>query len=277
MSDLSELRTRIDAIDTELVRLLNDRAAVAKEIGAFKTREGLPVYSPEREDRVLRSLVSRSEGPLGEASLRAIYREIMSASLAIEKDICIACLGPSGSPTHQAARDKFGSSVRYAILPDVEAVFDAVKADEADCGVVPLDDATHGSVNATLDALAETDLSVCAQIVVAAEGGDDQRAGSHMLVMGRNGTAPTGNDATLLMLRIEDKPGALVAALEPFKTHGINLAHFASRPASKGSADLFFFVEAAGHSRDLQVSDVFRDLSMRCRAVKMLGSYPALA
>jgi len=274
MSDLSELRARIDAIDGDLLRLLNERVAVAKEIGILKTREGLPVYSPEREESVLRSLAERSPGPLTEASLRAIYREIMSASLAIEKNISIACLGPTGSPTHQAARDKFGSSVRYAVLPDVPAVFAAVHADEADCGVVPLDDGLHGSHNATLDALAQSELTVCAQILEAGDAGDESAAGARLLVVGRNANPPTGRDATLLMLRIEDKPGALVAALEPFKAHGINLAHFSSRPASKGSSDLFFFVEASGHSRDLQVSDVFRDLSMRCRAVKMLGSYP---
>ena len=79
---------------------------------------------------------------------------------------------------------------------------------------------------------------------------------------------------TLLILRIEDKPGALVSALEPFKTLSINLSHFASRPASRGSQDIFFFVEAAGHTRDLQMVDLYQKLSKRCRAVKVLGSYP---
>ena len=79
---------------------------------------------------------------------------------------------------------------------------------------------------------------------------------------------------TMLMLRIEDKPGALVSALEPFKTLSINLSHFASRPAAHGSQDIFFFVEAVGHIRDLQMVDLFRELSRCCRAVKVIGSYP---
>ena len=78
----------------------------------------------------------------------------------------------------------------------------------------------------------------------------------------------------MLMLRIENKPGKLVSALEPFKELGINLNHFASRPAMKGSNDIFFFVEADGHTKDLQSSDLFRELSKNCRAVKVLGSYP---
>ena len=107
MSDLDELRRRIDSIDDELLRLLNERAVVAKEIGAIKNREGLPIYSPEREDRVIRSLIERSEGPLTPEAIRAIYCEIMSAALAVEKDVAIACLGPAGSPAHQAAKSKF--------------------------------------------------------------------------------------------------------------------------------------------------------------------------
>ena len=93
MSDIADLRVKIDAIDIELLRLLNERARVAKEIGVIKSREGLPIYSPEREDRVIRSLVDRSAGPLTPEAIRAIYCEIMSAALAVEKDVAIACLG----------------------------------------------------------------------------------------------------------------------------------------------------------------------------------------
>lgn len=273
MSNLPALREKIDTIDSELLRLLNERATVAKEIGHIKNREGLPIYSPEREEQVLRSLVERSRGPLKAEAIRAIYREIMSAALALEKDIAIACPGPSGSATHQAAKGKFGSSVRYLFHNDAAEVLEAVKRDEADCGVVQIDDPEHGLINQTLDQLAETELSICAEIAPNQDD-DNTPAGSRFFVVGRNANPPSGKDVTMLMLRIEDKPGALVSALEPFKELEINLNHFASRPASKGSQDIFFFVEAAGHSRDLQAADLFRELSRNCRAVKVLGSYP---
>jgi len=272
MNDLAKLREKIDALDTELLRLLNERATVAQEIGAIKHREGLPIYSPEREDKVLRSLTDRSSGPLTPESIRAIYCEIMSASLALEKDIAIACLGSAGSNSHQAAKSKFGSSVRYTFFNDVEEVFRQVQENDADCGVVPIDDPEHGLANHTLDQLAETESSICAEIFLVTETSSDSAA--RFFVIGKNTNPPSSNDVTMLMLRIEDKPGALVSALEPFKTLNINLAHFASRPASKGSQDIFFFVEAAGHTRDLQIADLFRELSKRCRAVKILGSYP---
>lgn len=272
MSSLDELRVKIDAIDVELLRLLNERAKVAKEIGAIKSREGLPIYSPEREDRVIRSLIDRSEGPLTPEAIRAIYCEIMSAALAVEKDVAIACLAPAGSPSHQAAKSKFGSSVRYLFLANTEEVFREVKRDGADCGVVPIDHPEHGLANQTLDQLAETELSICAEIFLTERGAHNDAA--RFFVLGRNANPPSGNDMTMLMLRIEDKPGALVSALEPFKVLSINLSHFASRPAAHGSQDIFFFVEAAGHTRDLQMVDLFRELSRCCRAVKVIGSYP---
>lgn len=273
MSDISELRQRIDAIDGELLKLLNERTTIAREIGVIKNRESLPIYSPDREIKLLRSLVGRSEGPLRPEAIRAIYREIMSAALAVEKDVAIACVGPLGSPSYQAALGKFGSSVRYTFSAEISGVLEEVASDRADCGVIPLEDPSHGLVNQTLDALAETDLSICAEVIPDSAAGDS-RSAARYLVVGRQANAPSGHDQTMLMLRIEDKPGTLVSALEPFKELDINLNHFANRPAPKGSNDIFFFVEADGHTRDLQLKDLFRELSKNCRAVKVLGSYP---
>ena len=274
MSDLAALRSEIDEIDSKLLALLNERARIAKDIGTIKNREGLPIYSPEREDRVIRSLIDRSTGPLTPEAIRAIYCEIMSAALAVEKDVAIACLGPAGSASHQAARSKFGSSVRYLFFNGTEDVFAGVKREEADCGVVPIDDPEHGVANQTLDQLAETDLCICAEILLSTAVDRGSPEAARFFVLGRNTNPPSGNDMTMLMLRIEDKPGALVSALEPFKSLAINLSHFASRPAARGSEDIFFFVEAAGHTRQLQMADLFRELSKRCRAVKVIGSYP---
>ncbi len=275
MSDLTEFRDQIDAIDTELLRLLNRRAELALAVGEIKTRDGLPIYAPEREMTLLRSLVERSVGPLPPIAIRAIYREIMSASLALEKDVVIACFGTEGGATHLAARAKFGSSVDYAFYTDVGESFTATNRGEGDCVVVPIEEADHGAVKQTLDALTRTDLTICGEIRSKPEGSDDEMDHvSRYLVLARTATAITGNDRTTLLLRVEDKPGALVDALEPFRDASLNLAHFASRPAAKGSNDVYFFVEVDGHSRDEGFDEVLRELSRQCRAVKILGSYP---
>jgi chorismate mutase/prephenate dehydratase len=273
MSDLGELRQRIDALDTELLRLLNERATLAKEIGVIKNRASLPIYSPDREMKLLRSLVERSNGPLRPESIRAIYREIMSASLALENDIVIACLGPAGSSTHQTALSKFGSSVRYTPTNSIAEVIEQIRANKADCGVVPLEDPVHGFINATLDELTTTDLSICAEILPEADA-QNPASGMRHIILGRQINAPTGHDQTLVMLRIEDKPGALVSALEPFRQMQVNLAHFASRPSHSDKAETFFFVQTDGHVRDLETNGLLDALMQSCRSVKILGSYP---
>ena len=273
MSDLGELRQRIDALDTELLRLLNERATLAKEIGVIKNRASLPIYSPDREMKLLRSLIERSNGPLRPESIRAIYREIMSASLALENDIVIACLGPAGSSTHQTALSKFGSSVRYTPTNSIAEVIEQIRANKADCGVVPLEDPVHGFINATLDELTTTDLSICAEILPEADS-QNPTTGMRHIILGRQINAPTGHDQTLIMLRIEDKPGALVSALEPFRQMQVNLAHFASRPSQSDKAETFFFVQTDGHVRDLETNGLLDALMQSCRSVKILGSYP---
>ena len=275
MSELSTIREKIDAIDTQLLTLLNDRAKLALEVGKIKSRDGLPIYAPDREMSLLRGLIEKNEGPLSPNAIRAIYREIMSAALALEKNVVISCFGPEGGACHQTARARFGSSVSYAFFPEVSELFAAVGKGEGDCGVVPIEDAGHGAENQTLDALASTDLTICAEIVDGTPG--ERGSSSRYFVMARTATAITTSDRTTLMLRVEDKPGALVGALEPFRDAELNLNHLASRPASKGSEDVYFFVEVDGHARQEAFTEVLRELSRCCRAVKVLGSYPTTA
>ncbi len=269
---LANFRAKIDAMDLQILLLLNQRAVIVQQVGEFKKREGLPIYAPGREEQLLRRLEEQNKGPLSATSLRAIFREILSASRALEKEVVIACLGSEGSATYQAAVRRFGSSVKYTFFKETSDVFDQVARNEADCGVVPIESAELWLVGRSLNDLAETELNVCAEITLG-----DQKKGSdsgRFLVLGRTPPPSSGFDRSLIALRVEDKPGALIAALEPFTEHSINLSYLASRPAAKGSNDLFFFVEAQGHSKDLQANDIFRELSKRCRAVKVLGSYP---
>src|SRR5690606_2725171 len=169
---LPEIRKKIDALDEQLLKLLNERADLVHEVGVVKKAEGSAIYAPEREEQVLRSLIERSKehrGRLPEKSIRAIYREIMSASLALEKDLTIAYFGPEATNTHQAARSKFGASVRYVPEVSIADVFDSVARGAADYGVVPIENSTEGAVNHTLDMFMESDLRICAQILLKIE------------------------------------------------------------------------------------------------------------
>lgn len=166
---LEEVRARIDAIDKSFLELLVQRAQCVHEVGRIKRETGAEFYAPEREEELLRRLVDAAKGTLPEKSIRAIYREIMSASLALEKDLCIAYLGPEGTWTHQAARNKFGASVGYSPQPSVSDVFDEVERGRADYGVVPVENSTEGAVNHTLDEFLDSALKICAQIHLGIE------------------------------------------------------------------------------------------------------------
>lgn len=169
---LTDVRKRIDALDAQLITLLNQRADLVHEVGEIKRATGGSIFVPEREESLFRSLIERNKamgGRLPASSIRSIYREIISASYALEKGLLIAYLGPSGTFTHEAARNKFGSSVDYDALPSIAEVFAKVGRGNADFGVVPIENSTEGAVNSTLDEFMDSELKICAQVLLRIE------------------------------------------------------------------------------------------------------------
>jgi chorismate mutase / prephenate dehydratase len=166
---LEEIRNKIDEVDSRLVELLNERADLVHEVGVVKKGAGISIYAPEREEALLQRLVKKSKGRLPATAIRTIYREIMSASFALEKGLGIAYLGPEATYTHQAARTKFGALVDYIPQPNISDVFDQVTRKIADYGVVPIENSLEGAVNHTLDVFMDSELKICAQIMLRIE------------------------------------------------------------------------------------------------------------
>ncbi|MBM3864525.1 MAG: prephenate dehydratase [Verrucomicrobia bacterium] len=162
--DLGPIRDQIDQIDHQLVELLNRRLSLAAEIGKVKRSAGGQIYVAEREDAVLRKATARNRGPIRDEALRAIYREIMSAAIALEQPLLIAYLGPEASNTHAAALRKFGASVGYHPMATVADIFTAVEKGETDYAVIPIENSTEGSVREALDSFVESDVKVVAQV-----------------------------------------------------------------------------------------------------------------
>jgi chorismate mutase/prephenate dehydratase len=163
--DINQLRKKIDALDTKIVGLLNDRAAISMEIGKEKIKHKKSIYSPDREREVLQKVKGLSKGPVSSAALQAIYREIMSCSLALEKPLSIAALGQKGSYTHTAAHHRFGSQANYVGCGTIGEVFQKVEEGECDYGVVPIENSTEGAVTSTFDLLADSELKICRQFL----------------------------------------------------------------------------------------------------------------
>jgi len=164
---LDELRKQIDEIDAELVRLLNERARVVVEIGKLKNKAGGQIYAPDREKQILEKVVGMNEGPLPNRTLTAIWREMMSGSFVLERPLRIGYLGPGGSFSHTAAMLKFGQSVEYEPVADIRSIFDEVSKGHCDLGIVPIENTTGGGVIETLDALIDTDIKICSEVLMA--------------------------------------------------------------------------------------------------------------
>jgi chorismate mutase/prephenate dehydratase len=164
---LEQYRERIDQIDRELVKLLNERAQVVIEIGKLKNKTGRQVYAPDREKEVFEKIKSVNQGPLPDRTLTAVWRELMSGSFALERPLRIAYLGPQGSFSHNAAILKFGQSVDYEPLTDIRSIFAEVSKGHCDLGLVPVENTTGGGVIETLDAFIDSDVKICAEVLMA--------------------------------------------------------------------------------------------------------------
>lgn len=163
---LKNLRSQVDKLDKGIIKLLNSRARIIKKVGEEKVKTGKSIYSPEREKEVISKLNQLNKGPLAAGALEAIYREIMSASLALEKPLKIAYLGPEASFSHLASIKKFGSQITYLACNSISEVFLEVEKDNADYGVVPIENSIEGAISYTLDMFVESDLKICSQIIL---------------------------------------------------------------------------------------------------------------
>jgi len=164
---LEELRKKIDELDHQLVKLLNERARVVVEIGKLKSKTDKPVYAPDREKDVFARIAEANEGPLPDRCLTAIWRELMSGSFVLERPLRIGYLGPGGSFSHTASMLKFGQSVEYEPLADITSIFDEVSKGHCDLGLAPVENTMGGGVIETLDALIDSDVKVCAEVLMA--------------------------------------------------------------------------------------------------------------
>jgi chorismate mutase/prephenate dehydratase len=164
--NLPEHRKAIDQLDAQIVRLLNERTKHVLAIGEIKLKAGEEIYAPHRELAVFARVCKQNAGPITNESLRAIYREVMSSALSLEKSLTIAYLGPEATFTHQAAIRRFGASLHYAAQKTIGDVFTEVSKSRADYGVVPVENSTEGVVTHTLDMFVDSELKIVAQIVL---------------------------------------------------------------------------------------------------------------
>jgi len=164
---LDRLREKIDQVDDRILALLNTRAELAQEVGKTKEKSNLSsFYSPERERRVLDRLVGKNSGPFPDDAVRLVWREIMSASLSLERPLQVAFLGPTATFTEMAAIRAFGSSAALNPVGSIPEVFRVVERGEAQYGEVPIENSTEGVVTYTLDVLIASELKIASEVMI---------------------------------------------------------------------------------------------------------------
>jgi chorismate mutase/prephenate dehydratase len=162
---LRSLRTQIDKLDMNILKLVNERASLAAEIGKLKNDHNAEPFAPAREEEVFKNVLEVNKGPLDNDTIRAIFREIMSGSRALQKVLKVAYLGPEYSFSHLAAIERFGQAVSLVRVGSITAVFEEVNRSHVDFGVVPLENSTDGRVADTLDMFMRMpQLIICAEI-----------------------------------------------------------------------------------------------------------------
>lgn len=164
-ASLKSLRSHIDRLDLQILKLVNERASLAADIGRLKNDHGSEVFTPAREEEVFQNVLEMNKGPLDNATVRAVFREIMSGARALQKVLKVAYLGPEYSFSHLAAVERFGQAVELMRVGSIAAVFEEVNRGHADFGVVPLENSTDGRVADTLDMFIRLpQLVICAEV-----------------------------------------------------------------------------------------------------------------
>jgi len=162
-SELERLRASIDRVDDRILESLNERARLARAIGTLKAGQA---YRPEREAQVLARIKQANPGPLADETVALLFREIMSACLALERPITVAYLGPKGTFSERAALKHFGLAAEAMPTASIDEVFRAVESGAADFGVIPVENSTEGAVGRSLDLMPQSALKVCGEVVV---------------------------------------------------------------------------------------------------------------
>ena len=161
--DLSKLRSEIDALDVDILAKLNARATLARKVGSLKVGQA---YRPEREAEVLRRIIEINEGPLPDEVAARLFREIMSACLALERPITVSYLGPQGTFSERAAVKQFGEGAEAIPQVSIDEVYRSVESGAADFGVVPVENSTEGAVGRSLDLMPQTTLKTCGEVLL---------------------------------------------------------------------------------------------------------------
>lgn len=263
--DLQELREQIDALDDQIVALINERCKIASKVGEWKKKRAHAIYVPEREKQLFERLHGKNEGPISSSALRSIYREIISGAIALEKPLKIICLQ---SPVNaaNAARETFGDSAEYSRLESVAELLEKLNSDDFDYGVIPLADKSENfEEKAIAELLKHQDIKICAERI----GSIDNTGGTYYII-GPQETTPSREDRTAIAIKLNSPDDEWSTELKKFEP---DMKIFTAFELTSNSPTVF--VEFAGHPAEEKTKNLLSELE-KIGEVQILGGYPVL-
>ena len=286
---LQDLRQKIDDADQRLVEILNERAAVVHQIGVVKGETKTNPFAPDREKAVyqkIEALNKQAGEKIPHDMMHAIWREIMSSSIAMEKPIEVAYLGPEASFTQLATTSKFGNSIATVPQKTIPDVFNAVSNGSVAYGVVPAENSMEGSIYQTLDMLAQYDLKICADIYYAihqnlavreGDGSAITRIYSHPQPFAQCRTwlrnhypnvelIETSSTTKAAQLAAEDIQSAAICSIEAVGLYGLNAVHTNIEDNTKNTTRFFVisdsFASSTGEDRTSIIIEAHDEVSL---------------
>lgn len=259
---LGEIRKEIDAIDRQIHQLLNQRARCAQAVAEVKSeyqQEKVVYYRPEREAQVLRKVMERNEGPLPDAEVARLFREVMSTCLALEQPLRVVFPGTLCSRSHQAAMKQFGQAAQFDAIDSIEKIFSEVANGTAHYGIVPIENVDRELAQASVKALFEYSLALCGEV---------SELGSRYLVIGDQLIGPSGEDKTALVLQMA---GGVAELDELLEAQGFIPTALLEVDSSQGK---LIYLDFNGHSAAVNVQALVAAVEARAVRCKALGSFP---
>jgi chorismate mutase-like protein len=276
---LTKIRKKIDALDKEIVHLINQRGQCALEVAKIKRQDNNdsiqgnknPIYyRPEREAQIFQQLQKNNSGPLSNRDLLNIFRPILSACRALQQPLIITTL-VKNTLSERAAQLHFGSAIKIHPATSTAKLFQQVLTHQSHYGVVPIEHSRKGIVPSTLDTFLEYPSQICGEIQILET---NQQDNMRFLIIGDHPTAPSGNDKTSLLISTAHQPGSLARFFQPFAQHQVNITAIATHPLHNELWRYVFFLEIEGHQQDDAVKKALAELDELSLTYRVLGSYP---
>lgn len=267
---LDELRKIIDQVDEKIIQLLNERCKIAGRVGVWKIENEHPIFVPEREKALFEKIIKQNKGPISDESLKYVYREIISGSIALEKPLKIGySLHENSSQIRHPARLTFGDSAEYILSDSIHEIFLKIENNDINYGVVPFYDGNDCFNNETVNELLKTNMNIVAERI-------SQNDGYSSLIIGEQSPENSGDDRTAFRIEVTKDDENLKAVMTILEEREIEIVCCELRISQDNPETNLVFIEVIGHTAEKRIKSALKSIEEKSLKTRILGGFPIL-